>query len=152
MGKMLNFLIVTASVVFSTKGQTQDFCCPLKQVTTMTSWSCRPWLCLNCHRKKKNHSHLNHRQSKVSGPNGDLSGVYRLHPRAPGGHFPEDCKDSCVYRWLHDGSEVAKFEIVSCPLILTIGSLCRSSSLSIIISTERRVQQGTIRRNRVGKG
>ena len=104
-------------------------------------------------RKKKHHSHLNHRQSKVSGPNGDLSGVYRLHPGAPGGHFPEDCKDSCVYRWLPDGSEVAKIElVVSCPLILTIGSLCRSSSLSIIISTERRVKQCTIRRNEVRKG
>merc|ERR1712156_1197390 len=71
MGKMLNFLIVTACVVFSTKGQTQDFCCPLKE---------------------------------VSGPNGDLSGVYRLHPGAPGGHFPEDCKDSCVYRRENDPS------------------------------------------------
>jgi len=68
---MLNFLIVTACVVFSTEGQTQDFCCPLKE---------------------------------VSGPNGDLSGVYRLHPGAPGGHFPEDCKDSCVYRRENDPS------------------------------------------------
>ena len=51
MGKMLNFLIVTACVVFSTEGQTQDFCCPLKEVT-MTSWSCRPYLCLTGRRKK----------------------------------------------------------------------------------------------------
>ena len=43
-------------------------------------------------------------------------------------------------------------QLHSCPLILTIGSLCRSSSLSIIISTKRRVKQCIIRRNEVRKG
>jgi len=45
---------------------------------------------------------------EVSGPNGNLSGVYRLHTGAgeiPPEDFPLDCKDSCVYRKENDPSE-----------------------------------------------